>query len=58
MALLAEPPLGGGPITRVLTVTKAQHEMFYNPDGFEFLEFHAKNIAAVMAVLSRPILMS
>jgi hypothetical protein len=51
--LLVDPLPPRTPAIRVLTVTRAQHEMFYNPAGFEFLEFHAKNVAAVRSVLAQ-----
>lgn len=46
--LLVNPPSARPPDIRVLTVTKEQHDKIYNPYGFPFLEFHAKNVAAVM----------
>ena len=47
LRFLVEPPSARAPRMRVLTVTKEQHDKIYNPYGFPFLEFHAKNIAAV-----------
>ena len=51
--LLVDPLPARTPVIRVLTITRAQHDTFYNPAGLEFLEFHAKNVAAVRSVLAQ-----